>query len=736
MSPGQADKTIRSGRMLWGFAAWVTLVSALAGRAGWSAQGMNASAAFLCLGAFALIARRRRPVSSNGKLLDALSAVLVAGPLLWWVVQALATQALAPFEASLLTTCCNLMLALLAGGNRGGRNWAWGIGVATCVAAGLYIDERLCVPVYVGTCLIGCLVLHGGRDRAIGGMIATCAVVMIATLAASALIGRDDHLSGRRGFVPASGGTGAGSELAMRGVGDGPDLIDATRDARSIGFDQSNVFVNSEQLGLYDAFVESFGDPLPPGETKKMIGLRQDQVIESGAAAGLDLRRGRPFSLRRTAPPSAPPLPGATEVLLWVDSDQSQHIRLRTYDRFDGEAWHEAPAATGKVSLHNVDDPVWMVPVEQPYGDLLADPVTTRITTGRYGDSVLPMPAFVTAFKLGRVNRKDFFAPAQSGFLRLHDRPVPAGSVLEVRHKLPDSRRRERVAPATSPKRRTVQLAAPVPERLKRLAETWTAHAPPGWPQLDAVLAGLGSEFRFDRAVAFSGGDPLDDFVGARAGTSYHFATAAAVILNDLGFEARAVSGFYANAERSDDRSGQIRVGPGDGHMWVELRLADGSWLPIEPTPGFRLAVAPLPLVARLSSAAAAHRASLGCAAALAFIGLVWRRRLLDMLWTLAWRARVTADPRNAPIHTVALLHRRAALAGVPRGAGQTVRQWLGRIYQGGAGPVISRFMDDVDRLLYSDIRPSAESRETSIGAARLLTRRIIARSTSCTQRS
>jgi hypothetical protein len=108
------------------------------------------------------------------------------------------------------------------------------------------------------------------------------------------------------------------------------------------------------------------------------------------------------------------------------------------------------------VSLHNVDDPVWMVPVEQPYCELLADPAATHITTGRYGDAVLPMPAFVTTFKLGRVNRTDFFAPAQPGFLRLHDRPVPAGSVLGVQHKLPDPRRRERVDPAMSPKRRTV----------------------------------------------------------------------------------------------------------------------------------------------------------------------------------------------------------------------------------------------------------------------------------------
>jgi hypothetical protein len=426
-------------RTLWAFAAWATLLSALAGGPHASGRAADVAAAALTFAAFAGLSLWRSRGGTPGRaaraVLLAAPAVLVAAPGAWWAARAMSGDVL-PVEAAVLATCRNLMLALAAAGSPARRQWAWGAGVAVCIAAGLYVDERLCAAAYVGTCAFGCVALLAGAGGAHRtprrAAVATTAVVVASSIAAYAALGPDEHLSGRRGFVPASGGTGAGAEHAARGVGDGPDVIDATRDARSIGFDRSNVFANSEELGLYDAFVENFGAPLPPpGRHQKMVNLRQDQVVESHEQAAMDLRQGRTFALRRAAPPAAAKSPAAARALLWVTADgRGTSACGRTTASTAPPGTRRPPTPRASRCTTSTTRRGWCRSTSR------TAPRSGRPWRRRSRPAPTPTPCcrcrVVTGFKLGRVDRTDFFAPAQPGLLRLHDRAVPAGSVLDV----------------------------------------------------------------------------------------------------------------------------------------------------------------------------------------------------------------------------------------------------------------------------------------------------------------
>jgi transglutaminase-like putative cysteine protease len=134
-----------------------------------------------------------------------------------------------------------------------------------------------------------------------------------------------------------------------------------------------------------------------------------------------------------------------------------------------------------------------------------------------------------------------------------------------------------------------VSIDAAAPAALAEAGRAWVAGRPRGWPQVDAVLAGLRSHARFDRAaVTSSEGDALAAFWEQRSGAAYHFASAAAVLLGEMGYEVRLVGGFYADPASRDERSAQMVVAAEHAHVWCELRLADGAWFPLEPDAGLR----------------------------------------------------------------------------------------------------------------------------------------------------
>jgi hypothetical protein len=76
--------------------------------------------------------------------------------------------------------------------------------------------------------------------------------------------------------------------------------------------------------------------------------------------------------------------------------------------------------------------------------------------------------------------------------------------------------------------------------------------------------------------------------IDSRQGYCMHFATAATLMLRELGVPARYVDGYVAEA-----KAGRITNVPDSAaHAWVEIYLPGLGWYPVEVTPGYETAIA------------------------------------------------------------------------------------------------------------------------------------------------
>lgn len=639
-----------------------------------------------------------------------------------------------PLEGVLLQCCLGVSLIML--GSRAARllPWAWGLLVGVCVVSTLFISESFCVTACIVTCVIAAATMtqRATNSRQQRRLLSGVILVIVAGCASLGwlLVDEGARLIGRHGALPISGGDERGSEAASSGVGDGPDVVRGGENARSTGFDQSDVFTNSNDPSLYDVFVESFGEP---AKNDKTIALRRPKTVKSDQDAALDLRKGKQFETRRSAPHAVAKGPNSASAMFWVDADQSQHIPLRRYDVFDGNLWRPAEMRDRDASLQNVDDPTWFLRIDQTYSPMLADGGRAVITIGKYGEAILPLPAFVHAFNIGKVNKIGFFQSTQGDLIRMRGRTPPAGTTIVTRQRLVDLSRRESAAPV-----RTIAGRVSIESTettAARLADEWTAGLSPGWQQVDAITEGLKRHAKFERTATTPAGESVvEDFLNQRVGAAYHFATAAAVMLRHLGYDARLVVGFYADANVRDPRSNQMIVQKSDGHAWCEIRTAGNAWITLDPTPGHVVAVARqnrfAAAAASMVSWAWAHwpRVALGFAGACGSI--VYWRHLADVTLTLWFRCRVLVAPTDALRLTARLIDGRAKLWRCPRRNGQTLRQFIGGLRLPAATrTAMSRFLQSLEQHLYGTA-PAVDGRPLARIAARTISRRALRAST------
>jgi hypothetical protein len=169
----------------------------------------------------------------------------------------------------------------------------------------------------------------------------------------------------------------------------------------------------------------------------------------------------------------------------------------------------------------------------------------------------------------------------------------------------------------------------------------------------------------------------------SRRGPDYLFASSAVVLLRSLGYPTRAVSGLYAAPGQYDPRTRHTPMTRDDVHFWAEVRLPDGRWVAVEPTPGYELMP---PVRAWSDHVARALRAAVkwardhvaGLLAAASAIGVLALRRrdVLDRLATIALALHPGHDPRRFVMRTLSLIEHRARWAGRPRPSGLTLSRW------------------------------------------------------------
>lgn len=524
-------------------------------------------------------------------------------------------------------------------------------------------------------------------------------------------------------LVPTSGGTRDYDPWGRDGVNDGEALVRAARDPQTTGFAESDLFLTSAELSLYDVLQDMYGEAPKPKRADRAVALPPSQIKETRNNPAHSSHAGREFSTRRAPRPRQPGQQDiAARALFYISGRTPLHLRACIYDRFDGVAWHEAddeqrPLAATLDSTGNC-----IVLKNLVSGPWLADDEVHTLKIGSLDSACFPTPAHLTALKMESASRLDFFAWVQRGILKLTAaKHIPDGITIDLRHGTIDAGQLRAVQWSTAKYvaeagPADTLLSAPPHPQVAALARRWAEGNRRGWKQVEAVLTAMKSRCELDPQAAAPA--ECDDVVAhflleSQRGPDYQFASATAVVLHTLGYETRVVSGFYARPERFDFATRHTPVLPEDVHFWLEIRLPDGNWTTVEPTPGYQL---PGPYFswsrrahAAFAELAAGMRRHLPAGVvSLTVLTPAWlgRRWLASALLALLWHWHASRHGAEAAaVAALRLLDRRARLAGNPRARGCTVRSWFLPVARArGCAAEFDALVDLADRATFAPL--------------------------------
>ena len=561
-----------------------------------------------------------------------------------------------------------------------------------------------------------------GRGRwAAHGLIAGLAVLTLT-------VGGGGVAAGRAGLFPTSGGSGsdATDPFARDGVGNGEDLVAGSEDIRSFAPIDDAPFLEDDRPSLFDAFDDTFEEPFEPGaENERSQALDADQVAESRrddmTVAGKPA--GGAFSTRRKPSPSSGRTPDERPppALLFVSGRVPVHLRLATFDAFDGVSWRPESVPEGRpLRAETVGDRTWFGPdVSRAWSDLYRGTDAHGLKVVNLSGANLPCPPGTTGVHVRDVHRADLFAFAGPDTLRLNRSDVPPLTVIHAA-----SRRLDPAALGapllfdTTPEGTTG-----VPEDLRgplsELAEEWSAGRPRGRDEVAAIRDRLRDGYALDPAAGDAAdGPPVLDFLfESKRGRSYQFATACCLLLRCRGYGARVVGGFYADGADYDRTLGHTVVAADDVHVWCEVAVAPDVWATVDASPGYEVLGPPPTWGERLTGAAAvagrfvADSPAASLAVLLTCGGLiVFRRRAADAGDALGWRlARLWRGERGAVVAAVRVLDRRCRRFGPARPPGLSPPRHFAALY-GDTG-----FAEVAARALFA---PELRDGDVSLAAA------------------
>ncbi len=494
-------------------------------------------------------------------------------------------------------------------------------------------------------------------------------------------------------FVPSSGGTEEGDDLARRGKGEGPDEI-AGNSPDSVGFDNSDNFSESGKDGLYDLWIESYGAPVKSEDQKKMVGIKPQDVNIVAAPDRENLGVGKSFEIKRKraeSTSSASSKPDVqTAAAMWVKGPMPAYVPLAAFADFTGDSWQAIDHGKGAVPVRLAGNSTWMEILLRPSSTAFRGSDSHEIRVGNLGGDVLPFTPIVERFKMGRVNKPQFFLSSQAGLVRLATRTLPQGATLQVQSKRVDPSRLVGVEPAL-PRNSDPRMLRydGLSLRAAELTREWAnanqddPSLDRGWRQIESVIRRLREHVQHDRDAIASNENGIDQLLfETRRGTDYQIATAAVLMLRSLSYPTRLVSGLYADESDVDARSGFAALTSAHTHFWIEVRLADGTWITLDPTPGYAMFNLPAPPGEWLAQVlrASKTRAMADAPQIVLVMGVAtgfWmsRKRIIDLLMT--WRCQRRG---YSPIDVLKVIERRARLAGEPRPIYTPPGQWLGQL--------------------------------------------------------
>jgi hypothetical protein len=506
------------------------------------------------------------------------------------------------------------------------------------------------------------------------------------------------------GFMPTSGGQRDASSAATSGVGDGDALVAGLDNIRSFAPIENAPFMTSHEPSLYDIFDDTYNEPAKKRKTDRAISLaNQDRSIRPEDHSMATSRRpGREFStVRRPGKPSRRRIADLdSRAILQVKGRVPVHLKLESFDRYDGVAWQpeETEARPGNLSLKTVGDRAWAVVAPGIDVEIDATPEVHALRIIRLDTNRIPAPERLTAVHLDHLDRADLFRWAQPGILRMDREKLPDLLTVHVQSRPVDRWRLTDRFPLFQggPEGCRDDGDGSQSRAVKALVESWIGETPRGWRQIERVVTRIREGYTLDPAARASPEcthSAAEFLLETRRGPDYLFASATVCALRSLGYSARLVSGFYADPKHYDARSGHTAVMPDDVHVWAEVYAGWGRWVTLEPTPGYTLLAPRHSLLAHLArgcrlTVAALIRHPFPALAALVFLVAAVRHRrfLADIVDEALWRLRSpghgeTCSPA-AVVAAVRLLDRRCSRAGLPRPRHLTPARWLGIVHE------------------------------------------------------
>ena len=562
---------------------------------------------------------------------------------------------------------------------------------------------------------------RGGRGSLPGPAGLVSCLVVVAVVA---VLGGSRDACGRAlvGWMPFSGGDSYAFPWAHDGVGDGENLVAAEKNPQATGPVNSGVFATSHKPSLYDLFNDLYGEPPKPKneEWTRAFGLGPQDLPPTDQHLADSEHAGREFSTVRKARPRSrrPTTELAARALVTLTGPTPAHLRLAVYDAFDGRSWRE-PTLSAEMPRdcrleHAGGDWMRWPGVRMPPPDA-AD--THAITIGSLRSGMLPLPARADAMRIDKIDRPDFFRTPADDVVTLDGIEATAGTTVHARS-LPGGIDATGAIAVATPPAVDATVRDEVPVWVGDVLQAWGIGRDPaaaGWPHVAGVVAEI--QRRIIRDDATSPPDDCPDTIRhvltvSHRGRPYDFAGAAAMLLRGCGYPTRVVGGLHVSGERRDVRSRRFVATAEDAHVWAEIRAASGRWIPLEPTPGYRLRPPSVPWTTRaldaLRDTAAWMRARAitiaaiggGLALLAAAAGVGWRW-CVDALATARWRQAMRREdvcPARAAWHLIAW---RAWLAGCPRRPAETVRDWHRRTQAAAAADDSMAFVNAFEQSAY-----------------------------------
>ena len=523
-------------------------------------------------------------------------------------------------------------------------------------------------------------------------------------------------------IAPTSGGTTSNDEFARSGVGDGDALVAARENAASFGAVDSDLMLDSKEASLFDLYSDTFGEPVRKQDVERTVAL-SPQTQEAPQLANMAQSDGASAALttqRRAGTAPKPMASRASDALLFWIGRANTHLALERFADFDGVQWHTTKKLpeTADASEQNQTQKIKPIPYGNNTWFSASDSrQSTAIFMGSLPEAVkfarlksprIPSVAGMHSWHIRQVDDSSFFQVDATDNLSMPGRKsVPEFTVVRYINREIDLQSLRQAIPSP---RKIETDSVPVTEgqRLARATlDRWLAAAgkQSAWSTINLIAENLRGQFRLDRTLDTSSApDPLAGFLTHRAGNDLMFATAAASMLRELGYETRLVTGFVARTENRLGWTKELAVYAQDTHAWLEVKAAGGQWIPLEPTPGY-----PLP-VYRVSwsywlAMHAWKMAMIMLALATFSVACWWQRAwLFDSGCRLAALAYWIGNDRQRCRWLLTILDCRSRLAGCARPAHVSPQRWYAVLSRTDHMPVAQStliFFSEADRLWF-----------------------------------